>query len=140
MKRVFLTFVVIAELFLSACAGTNDWSFELPNDFAIWHINAQDIRIVYTGEQANIPNIVGFVKEFAMDERYVYVRMVMDIAKNNILLDETYDIIDTQKKVVYGPYTTLSELQKKASECETEIPEQWYCTSSNPNYSLTSEE
>ena len=117
---------------LSGCAGTSDWSYELPNNYEVWRINSDDIIIKNLNTQSNVDKISGFIKEFSYDTRYVFTRNVESINDNNIL-NEKYYILDTENDMVYGAYDSLEELEKSAKELNLQIPEKWYRTSPDPN-------
>lgn len=121
-------------LFLTSCAGTSDWSYKLPNKYEVWHINSNEILIKCVDLEESGEKIPSFVKEFSYDERYVFSRNVEDVVSNNIV-DETYYVLDTLEKKVYGPFDSVEELQKKALELDVEIPKKWYRTSPDPNLS-----
>lgn len=134
MKKIITFITLISVLFLSSCAGVSDWNYELPNDYEVWRVNSEDIIIKYVGEETVEAKIPSFVKEFSYDERYVFSRNVEDILSNNIV-DETYYVLDTLERKVYGPFDSVEELQKKALELNVEIPKKWYRTSPDPNLS-----
>ena len=119
---------------LTACGGTGDWTYELPNGYELWRINSSEILIKYTKSETEGKSIPSFVKEFAYDERYVFSRNVEDINNNNVL-DEIYYALDTLEKKVYGPFDSIEDLQNKIEEWNTELPERWYRTSPDPNVS-----
>ena len=133
MKRVLiLTSLVVTILFMSSCAGTGDWTYKLPNNYEVWHINSTEILIKCADLQNPGEKIPSFVKEFSYDDRYVFSRNIDDVSSNNIL-KETYYALDTLEKKVYGPFDTIEELQKKTNEWEIELPKMWYRTSPDPN-------
>lgn len=135
MKKVvsLISFLVLF-IFMSSCAGTGDWNFELPNDYEVWHINSSEILIKCTDLENPGEKIPSFVKEFSYDDRYVFSRNIEDVTSNNVL-NEIYYALDTLEKKVYGPYKSIEELQKQADEWNVEIPERWYRTSPDPNMS-----
>ncbi len=135
MKKVvsLISFLVVI-IFISSCAGTGDWIFELPNDYEVWHINSREILIKCTDLENPGDKIPSFVKEFSYDDRYVFSRNIDSVSSNNVL-NETYYTLDTLEKKVYGPFESIEELQKQADEWNVEIPERWYRTSPDPNMS-----
>ncbi len=135
MRRVLLLISVFATmLFMSSCAGTGDWSYKLPNDYEVWHINSSEILIKCVDLENPGEKIPSFVKEFSYDERYVFSRNIEDVSSNNIL-DEIYYALDTVEKKVYGPFDSIEGLQKKTDEWDVELPKRWYRTSPDPNMS-----
>lgn len=132
MKRIYkIVQIIVLIALLTSCAGTGDWSFELSNGYEVWHINSDEILVVYTGEDQNAAEIPGFVKEFAYNDRYVFTRNVKDIKQNNIL-DEVYYILDMQEKTLYGPIGSLEELTSKTESLEIKMPTVWHRTSPSP--------
>lgn len=132
INAVKLTYILALILCLISCAGTNDWSYKLPNDYEVWHINSTDIVIKYTGAESSCEGIPSFVKEFSYDERYVYSRNIEDVTSNNVV-EEIYYALDTLEKTVFGPFNSIEELQKKTDEWNVELPKRWYRTSPDPN-------
>lgn len=135
MKKVVLliTFFTMI-IFMGSCAGTADWTFELPNGYEVWHINSSEILIKCADIENPGEKIPSFVKEFTYDERYVFSRNIEDISSNNVL-NEVYYALDTLEKKVYGPFESIEELQKKTDEWDIELPNRWYRTSPDPNLS-----
>jgi len=134
MKKNILLITVTFLLVLTACSGTSDWTFELPNGYELWRINSNEVIIKYAPSEADNEGIPSFVKEFAYDDRYVFSRNVEDISSNDIL-EEIYYILDTQEKKVYGPFDSTDELQNNADELKIKLPKRWYRTSPDPNMS-----
>ena len=131
-KLLYIVNVALLCFCISSCSGTNDWNFALPNDFEVWHINSTDIKIVYTGDEADIRGIPSFIKEFSFNNRYVCTRNVDKIEENNIF-EEIYYILDTEDKIVYGPYDSISEFCASVDKLSFEIPMRWYRTSPTPS-------
>ena len=134
MKKLSIfSLMIILCISLMSCSGTGDWSFELPNNYEMWHINSNDIHIKYIGDNiTNGSEIPNFIKEFAYNERYVFTRNVKDIKSNNIL-EEVYYILDTQEQKICGEYNSVGELYNGANFLGIEIPETWYRTNPDPN-------
>ena len=74
-----MTIILIVVIMLSGCAGTSDWSYELPNNYEVWRINSDGIIIKNLNTQNNVDKISGFIKEFSYDTRYVFTRNVESI-------------------------------------------------------------
>ena len=119
---------------LTACGGTSDWTFELPNGYELWRINSNEVIIKYVKSEVDSEGIPSFVKEFAYDNRYVFSRNIKNISSNNIL-EEMYYILDTQERKIYGPFDSLEEMHKKTDELNVELPDKWYRTSPDSNLS-----
>ncbi len=133
-KSILLLVSTILLLVLTACSGTGDWIYELPNGYELWRINSNEILIKYAQSEVDGEGIPSFVKEFSYDERYVFTRNVDDISSNDIF-DEIYYVLDTQEKKVHGPFESSEELQGKVEEWDVGLPEKWYRTSPDPNLS-----
>ena len=132
MRKKLCYFVIVSALFLTSCAGNGDWSYKLPNDFEVWHINSKEIIIKYVGEDIVEANIPSFVKEFSYDDRYVFTRNIDNISDDNIF-EEKYYVLDTNERKVYGPFDNIEEMQNQAYELQCSIPKKWYRTSPDPN-------
>lgn len=129
MKKML--FIIIVLLIVTSCAGTNDWSYDLPNGFEVWHINSKEIKVVYLGDDLGL-EIPSFVKEFTYDSQYVFTRNVDDIGVNNIF-DEKFYILDTKNKILYGPYNKVDDFINELKNLQIDFPTHWYRTSSDPN-------
>ncbi len=133
-KILILTYIFALTLCLTSCAGTGDWSYKLPNNYEVWHINSTEIVIKCVDLENPGETIPSFVKEFSYDERYVYSRNIEDISSNNVI-EEIYYALDTLERKVYGPFNRIEELQKKTNEWDVNFPKRWYRTSPDPNIS-----
>ena len=131
-KILILVYVLALTLSLTSCAGTGDWSYKLPNNYEVWHINSTDVEIKCVDLEDEGEMIPSFVKEFSYDERYVYSRNVEDIYSNNVA-EEIYYALDTMERKVYGPFNSIEELKKQTDEWNVVFPEKWYRTSPDPN-------
>lgn len=142
MKKLFIfTFIIISFFMMSSCigAGYSDWSYELPHEFELWHINSKEIKIVYVGDSPLIGTkgektlgIPSFVKEFAYNERYICTRNIVNIDENNIN-NEVYYILDTQNAVTYGPYDNINAFNEAMTEFNIADLGYWKRTSPDPN-------
>jgi len=131
-KIIMLSLVFVLILCLTSCAGLGDWTYKLPNNYEVWHVNSHDIVIKSVDLDNPGEKIPSFVKEFSYDERYVFSRNVEDILSNNVI-KEIYYALDTLEGKVYGPFNSLEELHKKTDEWNVVFPERWYRTSPDPN-------
>lgn len=132
MKKIIMLLLVCVAL--TGCgAGVSDWSYQLPNNYEVWRINSDSIIIKDMETQKNVDEIIGFVKEFSYDSRYVFTRNVESISINNIF-DEKYYVLDTKEKKVYDSCDSISELTELAEELEIKVPTKWYRTSPDPNF------
>lgn len=117
---------------LSSCAGANDWIYQLPNGYEIWHINSKEIVIKYRGENETSSEISSFIKEFSYDAQYVFTRNISSIDENNIF-NESYYILDTINHKLYGPFYELIDFKNAINNLGCDLPDIWYRTSPNPN-------
>lgn len=127
-----LIMVLIFVFSLTGCAGVNDWSYKLPNNYEVWRINSDEIVINNVSTHETVSEIRGFLKEFSYDSRYVFTRNISDVFANNIL-DERYYILDTENGKVYGAFDSIEELQNQCDEMNIKIPDKWLRTSPDPN-------
>ncbi len=125
MEVILITVLCI---FLTSCIGPgqNDWSYELPNDYAVWHVNADKINIVYTGN-GSADEILSFVNEFAYDDRYVFAKSEKDTS------NEICYILDTTERKMVKSFETLDEMVLYCEKHDIEAPDFWYETSADPN-------
>ena len=129
---IILSYIFVLNLCLTSCAGTGDWTYKLPNNYEVWHINSNEIVIKCVDLKDPGETIPSFIKEFSYDERYVFSRNIEDISSNNII-KEIYYALDTLERKVYGPFNSIEELQKKTDEWNVVFPDRWYRTSPDPN-------
>ena len=77
MKRAsVITAVLLAAALLTGCVGpgANDWRYELPDGYAIWHINPSDITFGRETDGVLEPLVDGFVYSFCYGSGYVGLR------------------------------------------------------------------
>ena len=88
-------------------SGNNDWSYELPNDYVIWHINSRKIVCGKQSTENSITNIVGsYIIKFCYNDQYVCVQCVdvpNDLLENINESSPQFYIIDTISEDVKGP-------------------------------------
>ena len=109
MKKILIfSYIFVLTLCLTSCAGTGDWTYKLPNNYEVQHINSKDIVIKCVDSEEASEMIPSFVKEFSYDERYIYSRNIEDISSNNVT-EEIYYAIDTLERKV----TVLRNYRKK---------------------------
>ena len=93
MKKLLLTITAILIFLFSATGcigpGTGDWEYELPNGYAVWHINMECIQIVVVNYDANGKKTGGAsnalptsgsestVVQFCHDDRYVGAQVIL---------------------------------------------------------------
>ena len=87
--------------------SNNDWSYELPNNYVIWHINSRKIVCGKKNTENSITNIVdGYIIKFCYNDQYVCLQCV-DVANDSLEdIDESnpqFYIIDTLNEDVNGP-------------------------------------
>lgn len=127
----FLGGILCTIIILINCIGPglNDWSYELMNGYEVAHINSEEI--VVTCADNNNAKIPSFVKEFSYNDRFVCTRNILSIHENNVF-NEVYYILDTEEKVLHGPFNSMEEFKNKLVEFKI-VPEKWYRTSPKPN-------
>lgn len=142
MKKGFiLGFAALLSLFISACASgsnqvyNNDWSYILPNDYEIWHVNARKIVCgKKEGEFALGPHVAGdYITEFCYNNQFVCLKCVVppeDITVPINLENPDYYIIDTVTDTTYGPLCEATFLEKIRKI--TDLSD-WESTTPHPN-------
>ncbi len=119
MKK-FLQFISIVLLIipLSACTsntityGVNngDWSYKLPNNYEIWHLNSREIICGKRDVDNSLSNVISenYILEFKYNERYVCLKCVEATRDLSVEIDESnpsFYIIDTIENTIYETYT-----------------------------------
>ena len=57
--------------------GNNDWSYELPNEYTIWHVNSRSIICGKKHTENSITNVVeDDIVKFCYNDRYVCMQYV----------------------------------------------------------------
>ena len=117
VKRLIILGSIMSVFVILLCAcnsvdfnnqlSSNDWSYELPNDYVIWHINSRKIVCGKKNTEHSITNVVGdYIIKFCYNDQYVCMQCVE--VSNNLLedIDESnsrFYILDTINEDVYGP-------------------------------------
>ncbi len=73
-----LAAALLIGLFVAALAGCgpglSDWSYDLPNDYAIWRCNSRTINLGKKTSDCSMEERVGsYISMFCYDDRYVCV-------------------------------------------------------------------
>ncbi|MBQ8164471.1 MAG: DUF3997 domain-containing protein [Clostridia bacterium] len=116
--------LLFMSLWLSACTffsldsqiGNNDWSYKLPNDYEIWHVNSRKIVCGKKASEHSLSNVGGdYVVEFCHNDQYICLKCAdasEDFSKN---IDETsyqFYIINTINDEVDGPLSEGEYFEK----------------------------
>ena len=112
---LLVSIISVSVSLLCACAfvdfdnqlSNNDWSYELPNDYVIWHINSREIVCGKRNTENSITNIVeDYIIKFCYNDQYVCLQCV-NITNDTLEdIDESnphFYIIDTLNEDVNGP-------------------------------------
>lgn len=116
-----LVLIVVYTLFNSdAQIGNNDWSYSLPNNYEIWHINSEQIVCGKKTSEHSIGENVGgyYVSEFCYDDKYICLQCIPTYgeASDNTTKSQTdFYIIDSSTDKEYGPFTQ-TEFEDKLEE------------------------
>jgi len=131
MKKTGIIMLALLCL-LSGCVGvgSNDWRYELPNQYEMWHINANHIEIglvitntmtIYkdSNPQNELIGIPANVVEIAYNEQFVCAKTI-EPEKTNAYNDGeevmvSYYILDTRSQKTYGPYVNEIDYDKMVS-------------------------
>lgn len=94
--------------------GNSDWSYDLPNDYAIWHVNSRNIVCGKKRTPHSISDVGGtYVTQFCYNSQYVCLQCAdvpSDLSEEIDTSNPDYYIIDTNTDAVNGP------LKKEAFE------------------------
>lgn len=140
-KTVIIVLSLVLLLFgLTAC-GLGDWRYdELPDNYEIWHSNAQCMDLVKVHDDGNSGSIVikSYVLEFCCNDSYIGIKRVPhDFTKTDKSIDEIdksnpeYYLIDASIEKTYGPYT-FEEYKKCLEELQVGDLGKWIKTSPPP--------
>ena len=149
MKRMLFLVIVIFEHLLSASCigpGLNNWSYELPNGYAIWYMNSNSIKIglLYadsTGltlynEHKELIGIPSKVVEFCFNSQYIFAKTIFPTdtkfseSENNIY---HYYILDSLNRKLIGPfYNSKDFLEIVISLSLQEKMSDWFSTTYSP--------
>ena len=110
-RPVVLLAALLAALLLGGCvgAGLSDWSYPLPNGYAIVHVNSQQIIFGrQRTEHSTAIDVDSFVYAFCYSARYVGLqrleaRPADDAAPSPDAVE--YYLADTQEGTLLGPMT-----------------------------------
>ena len=86
----------------------NDWSYSLPNNYAIWHINVRSIVLMCIEQERTTTIIGGYISEFAYNENYVVLKQVdssFDLTQPLDISNPKYYIINTIEQITEGPFS-----------------------------------
>lgn len=141
MKKFFsLVFMMILLVTFSACksdissSGVNngDWSYQLPNNYEIWHINSREIICGKKSGEHSLSNIIeeNYISEFKYDNCYVCIKCVTSSKDLSTEIDTSnpkFYIIDTEEDSVYGSYANV-DYEKKAIDLGVSSDLKWIKT------------
>ena len=115
---------------LAGCGpGLSDWSYDLPNGYAIWRSNSMTINLGKKTSDYSMENrIDSYISAFCYDERYVCVKRLRSRDDPNAAV---FYAVDTLEDSVFGPFTA-DELAEKMKELDTALPGEWIQTVPRP--------
>lgn len=124
----FVLLIIIAFI-LTGC-GLGDWNYNLPNGYAIWRINSQDIALVkLENEYSGTCVIDRYILEFCYNDTYIGIKRLMvddSIPYQDVDIETmdhsnpSYYLVNTLEDKVMGPYTAEEyDDQIKAMGVET---------------------
>ena len=121
--------LIILAFILTGC-GLGDWNYDLPNGYAIWRINSQDIALVkLENEYSGTCVIDRYILEFCYNDTYIGIKRLMvdeSIPYQDVNIETmdhsnpSYYLVNTLEDKVMGPYTAEEyDDQIKAMGVET---------------------
>lgn len=151
MKKILhLLFILLLITSLSACTSNTeennintdgvhngDWSYKLPNNYEIWHINSRKIICGKKDGKNSLSNIISenYILEFNYNERYVCLKCVEVTQDFSTEIDESnpnFYIIDTMEDAVYGAYTN-ADFEGKVKDMNLLFNSNWIKTKPIPD-------
>lgn len=78
--KFFMLMTVLVYLQISSgCAGMSDWSYDLPNGYAIWHNSSRNIVCGKEDGESSLSQVTDkYVLEFCYDEQYIGLKCIDD--------------------------------------------------------------
>jgi hypothetical protein len=136
---LFILFWFIMGMTIGIGPGLGDWSLKLPNNYEMWYISKQDIRIGYrdnsmlktSDDKGRMIGIPGNVIEFCSNDRYVGAKQV-DIQTENTY----YYLLDTLEQNIDGPYSNESQFNNICSEMNVSGLSKWEKTTPAPKNAI----
>lgn len=116
-----LLLLVFFSIFLSSCGlgGLGDWSYSLPNNYAVWRINGSSIDLCleenHGGKYISAHTIIeSYVAYFCYNDRYVGVIRIESYDTEQIEENYMYYLVDTQNGTKWGEMNKQDYLDKCA--------------------------
>lgn len=141
MKRVIVFLFILLSILLTACSITNevknnDWSYELPNNYVIWHINSREIVCGKKNSPTSISSVVNeYVSEFCYNEKLIGLKCAEVPENINDEIDMSkpiYYVIDLENDILYGGFNE-EEYLTKVQEYEYSDLTGWITTKPRPS-------
>lgn len=148
INKVFLSSVLFFILLVTTSCigpGLSDWSLKLPNNYEMWRINSKEIVIGYKNtdyslnynDNGTITGVKGYVDEFCLNDNFVGAKQIDKTTEKNDS-NPRYYLIDTSKKIVYGPYLTEADFNTQCVKLNISDLSKWEKTSPSPKIALYS--
>ena len=134
--NVVLVFSILLIYLLNAvgCApGLADWSYALPNDYELEHINAEEI--VLSRRHSKV--IGAFIEEFWYSERWIGIKQIKKLRKDNVNTNsdtyqtQQYYLVDAENCLVYGPFS-YTEYMDSCELLDVQTSIEWIKTVPKP--------
>lgn len=142
-KYLVIGVLIIVTLLMGACSifdfnsktSNNDWSYALPNDYVIWHINSRRIVCGKRSTEQSIANVGGnYVVKFCYNNQFICLQCV-DVPDNlSESIDESnpqFYIINTVNDEIFGPLSK-GEYLEKTSDMNFDNLSSWISTKPRP--------
>lgn len=100
MKKIILIFFLI--LIMSGCNNTEDWHYDLINNYEIMRTSTNNIVLVKDENDLHNTIIETYIKEFAYDNNYIYIKRV-DVVSDQVIDNITaYYIINMETEEIFS--------------------------------------
>lgn len=133
-----MIFIWISILLLTACfgPGLNDWQYELPNDYEIWHVNSHSIVCGKKDTDNSLSKAVdAYIAEFCYNNQFVGLKCI-DVPENwdgrIDGMEQEYYLIDTKIDGIYGPFSEKEYFEEVESNDVSDLSE-WIKTKPSPS-------
>jgi hypothetical protein len=119
-KKYTMFYFSVTSCLIAGCfgSGLNDWRYELPNNYEMWHINSSKIVVglrdsnyslkIYDSTH-NLIGIPAHIIYFAYTDRYVYAKTInpddVNSFKNSYSVKIFFYVVDTKNRKSYGPFS-----------------------------------
>lgn len=134
-----LSFVLILCFLAISCMvgpGLNDWTYPLPNEYEMYHINSKTILITPLYKDKNpdseLIGIPAHIVSFCLNSRFVCAKTINTENEPRDDVAVSYYILDTLNQKVYGPFSSEQKYLSNVDALAITGLGEWIATSPAP--------